>query len=360
MTLNDRQLRVQAWAASVTLHGIAVTLAVLLVSQIKPLSVEEPFHWNVSLVETLQEQSVEPKVRAARLPAPQPQVHPMQPVTTTAREVVQEVQTRQPNPFVAVEQPQPLEAPKAIERLPLQAMARASVVQQQSIVNRTLPSVKEVVPVLESGRMEQLPETVTQSVVPAKRPSAVYVMDSEPALHSAIAVGAPMAQSRETVVTRQVASTVIASSPFERTEPVVVEAPRDTQLSQVAAVPRESMAPPKSAEPAQPITKGVQQAPATRVDYGWLIESIGNRLAELKHYPEAARSNGLEGKVLLRAVVRADGQLAEVQVQKSSGHEELDTAAMETMRDASPLRLRHELGRPQIVITVPLVYSLAQ
>lgn len=104
----------------------------------------------------------------------------------------------------------------------------------------------------------------------------------------------------------------------------------------------------------------VPQAPAGRADYGWLIESVSKRLAELKRYPAMARSNGLEGKVLLRAVIRADGQLAEVVVQKSSGHEELDTAAMETIREASPLHLRHELGRTQIAITVPLVYSLAR
>jgi protein TonB len=67
----------------------------------------------------------------------------------------------------------------------------------------------------------------------------------------------------------------------------------------------------------------------------------------------------LEGKVLLRAVIRADGLLVEVSVQRSSGHEELDEAAMETVRAASPLHLRHELGRAQVAVTVPLVYKLA-
>jgi protein TonB len=362
VTRIERQLYVQAWATSVTLHGIAVTLAVLLVSQIKPLALQETFQWNVSLVETPKEQSVEPRVKTARppAPAPHPQVQPMQPVTTTPHVVLQEVQTRQPNPVITVEERQPLlEAPKAMERLAVQAVAQSSMVQQQPIVTQTLPSVKEVAHAHEAERVERLPESVVQSVVPAKQPSAVYLTDNEPALRSATTVGAPMAKAKDSVVMEQVAAAVNASSPLERAEPVV-EATRDNQLSQVATVPRESMAPPRSSELAQPMTRGVQQAPTTRADYGWLIESIGKRLAELKRYPPTARLNGWEGKVLLRAVVRADGQLAEVQVQKSSGHEELDTAAMETVREASPLRLRHELGRPQIVITVPLVYSLAQ
>lgn len=102
----------------------------------------------------------------------------------------------------------------------------------------------------------------------------------------------------------------------------------------------------------------MQQLP-TRAVYGWLIESLSARLAELKSYPTAARTSGLEGKVLLRAVIRADGYLAEVSVQKSSGHEELDVATMQTMRDASPMHLRHALGRAQIALTIPLVYKLA-
>jgi protein TonB len=233
------------------------------------------------------------------------------------------------------------------------------VIQQQRIVTQTLPSVEEVASLHEAERTELLPESVTQSVVHTKRLSTVNLMDNEPALHTATAVSASKAQPEESVVTRQVAAAVNVSSPVEKTEPVV-EALPNTQLSQVAALPRESLAPPKPAELPQPMTSGAQQTPATRTDYGWLIESIGARLAELKRYPEAARSNGLEGKVLLRAVVRADGQLADVEVQKSSGHEELDRAAMETVLEASPLHLRYELGRPHIVITVPLVYSLAQ
>jgi periplasmic protein TonB len=115
-----------------------------------------------------------------------------------------------------------------------------------------------------------------------------------------------------------------------------------------------------SPEPVQQVVGAVQQTPTTRADYSWLIDSLGARLMELKRYPVAARNNGIEGKVLLRAVIRADGQVVEVRVQKSSGYEELDAAAMETMHRASPLHLSHELGRIQIAITIPLVYTLTR
>jgi protein TonB len=127
---------------------------------------------------------------------------------------------------------------------------------------------------------------------------------------------------------------------------------------QTAAVQKEMTVPQVSGESAQPLTKAMQSFPATKADYGWLIASIASRLAEVKHYPATARLHGEEGKVVLRAVIRADGNLAEVKVQKSSGHEDLDVAAMEALRQACPIHMRHELGRPYITVNVPVVYAL--
>ena len=64
--------------------------------------------------------------------------------------------------------------------------------------------------------------------------------------------------------------------------------------------------------------------------------------------------------MVLRAVITADGNLADVKVQKSSGHEALDEAAMESMREACPLHMRHDLGRPEIVVNIPVLYALAR
>ena len=361
MTFIERQLMVQAWAASIILHSIAVTLAVLLASQVKPLARQEPFHWNVSLVEPPQEQSVETSAQAGRplTPALEPQVHPIQPVTTTPPVVLQEVQTRQPNPVVTVEQRQPFEAPEVVERPLVQTMTQPSLVQQQPVVFQNMPAVNEVRPVHEAEPVERSLESVAPSLAAEKRAVPVNLGDREPIRHSppAATVDALIARTQASVLTEPAGATVIPPVSPEKAAPVI-EAARDTQSPQMAVRSGKSIIPPTSAEPAQPMTRAAQRAPATRADYGWLIESLGARLAELKRYPEAARSNGMEGKVLLRAVIRADGHLAEVSVQKSSGNEELDAAAMQTMRDASPLQLRHELGRTQIAITVPLVYKL--
>jgi protein TonB len=68
--------------------------------------------------------------------------------------------------------------------------------------------------------------------------------------------------------------------------------------------------------------------------------------------------SGQEGKVILKAVIRSDGHLADVSIQRSSGHELLDAAAIEAVKLACPLHMKHTLDKPQIVVSLPIVYSL--
>jgi protein TonB len=68
--------------------------------------------------------------------------------------------------------------------------------------------------------------------------------------------------------------------------------------------------------------------------------------------------NRWEGKVVLRAVIRDTGELLDLQVAESSGHAVLDRDAMEVMRQASPITLKHALGQPQVVLQIPISYTL--
>lgn len=58
-------------------------------------------------------------------------------------------------------------------------------------------------------------------------------------------------------------------------------------------------------------------------------------------YPDTARRDGKEGRVLLRALVNEEGRTASVQVNRSSGVESLDQAALEAIKRwrFSPARL---------------------
>lgn len=125
------------------------------------------------------------------------------------------------------------------------------------------------------------------------------------------------------------------------------------------------------AEPATPTSESLSSTIEHRVihhrlvrfrqaeaDYGWLRDTLRSRIEELKRYPPEARSNHWEGKVVVQAVIRADGTVADLSVAESSGRAVLDQEALAVMRKASPLVLKHPLGKSQVTILVPISYRL--
>lgn len=97
---------------------------------------------------------------------------------------------------------------------------------------------------------------------------------------------------------------------------------------------------------------------SARPDFGWVAQALWQRLGQLKRYPYAARINRWEGTVVVRAVVKQDGDVADLVLEQSSGHEALDEDALELLRRVSPLPLQFELGRPELQIRVPITYKL--
>lgn len=140
--------------------------------------------------------------------------------------------------------------------------------------------------------------------------------------------------------------------PIETATPMPVPA----QVTQPIVEPKQ--ADPVVRESALAETRPVRTAPAARVDYGWLAESLWRRVVALKRYPHRARLNRWEGKVLLTAVIREDGHLGDLRVQESSGYKILDEDAMELVKQACPLHMKHPLGRPEVVVQIPINYTL--
>lgn len=186
--------------------------------------------------------------------------------------------------------------------------------------------------------------------------------------------------SEPTVMETRPEPVVTASAPVVHAAPAAEPAPASPApaVEAVASVSEPAPAPPAPTAPvaavpapvaaAQPDPATLQEhqvvarvatpRPATKADYGWLAESLHRRIIELRHYPSTARLNGWEGKVVLKVSIRQDGQLKDVEVVKSSGHESLDQAAMEAVRRACPLHMKHELTAPMVVLHLPVSYSL--
>lgn len=104
----------------------------------------------------------------------------------------------------------------------------------------------------------------------------------------------------------------------------------------------------------------VPSSASARPDYGWLSETILRRVEELKRYPAEARLDRAEGKVVLKAVIRGDGSVDDVEVHQSSGYRSLDHAAVELLKRAAPFQLPRPLGKSKMTVKIPMSYRLEQ
>ncbi len=195
------------------------------------------------------------------------------------------------------------------------------------------------------------PKQIQPVMKPVQRQVVQPVEDITPVNHTA-STFIPQTVQREEVsepiVTRD--KIVPEEEPVE-TKIASIQEPITPPIMEPAAEPAPQQA---AAEPATVVTT----APVIKADYGWLMKSLLSRINELKNYPHMARMNHWEGKVVLRAVIKDDGQVLMVDVQESSGRSILDNDAMETLRRASPLKLEQPLGKPQVAILMPISYSL--
>jgi protein TonB len=120
-----------------------------------------------------------------------------------------------------------------------------------------------------------------------------------------------------------------------------------------------SQAPSETAMLQPSTTKTADRVPsAPNEDYGWLAHALWTKVEQLKRYPSIARMNRWEGKVVLRAVIRDNGEVSELEIAQSSGHAVLDRDAINVLKKASPLGLARPLGQPQVVIHIPIHYQL--
>ena len=297
MTLSPTgQYRVQGWVVSTLVHGLALTVILGLMAQVKPAIPKDVFTWDVALIEPQRIQTTHQDEITQTQEAAQATPRPIAPTLSQPRLAMQKEQTHEVTPVVQREIPQVVETGEPMQ-------------QVVAVHTRTEEGMQ-----VREQHLEEVPQThqpVVESVAPLVQHEAVT---ADPAITAS--------------------SATATAADVKPTEPVATE-----------SAPQVAMA--------------TRPTPAVKVDNSWLVESLRRRLSELKRYPSTARLNGWEGKVVLRAVIRSDGHLSEVKVHRSSGHESLDNAAIETIRLACPLQLQQPISASELAIYVPIVYSLA-
>ena len=78
----------------------------------------------------------------------------------------------------------------------------------------------------------------------------------------------------------------------------------------------------------------------------------------LPKYPPLAREKGYEGTVLLRVLVQADGRVGNLSIDRSSGHEVLDRAAVDSVKEWTFLPAQKG-GKPvESLVLLPVKFKL--
>ncbi|MGE0645473.1 MAG: energy transducer TonB [Nitrospira sp.] len=77
-----------------------------------------------------------------------------------------------------------------------------------------------------------------------------------------------------------------------------------------------------------------------------------------KRYPALLRTEGVQGKVTLAAVLHEDGTLSNVRIVKSSGYATLDQVAVEDVQNGPSINLVRPLDRTQMPVKFSIRYDL--
>jgi periplasmic protein TonB len=374
----DNRLRIQAWSYSLALHVMIVVLAMVFSARLTLTRQDEPFRWNVAMVEPVSTHDSAQPSPPVDVPATPTHSKPSAQSMTASKPVVQQktkpmpverhVETISPpvrqqveaapqetilerieRPVQTVEPSQPMERPAetrpSVEAPPLVA---AHSTTAPAIIERPTPAAESTpAPIeraVETAHIIQPTEQTAQPAEPVHQPA--------PSIEKAV----PMVTERET------------AAPVEQSAQLVQRQPADT--APVTQQPEAASTASRPADPSMTDRPAVQEertvvakadpaaTPSPRPDYGWVRDALRRRIVEMKQYPAQARLNHLEGKVILRAVIRADGHLGDLSVKESSGHRVLDDAAMEVIRRICPVPLKHVLGKPEIVVMIPIDYRL--
>lgn len=301
-------LRTSGWIVSLCLHGSIIFLSGLLLAKVvAPPS--SPFHWDVTVVDS---QLAAP---ISATPAA-PTVFPKN-IRSSFRHT----------PSNAAKEKRSVSPPPASQALPAPTdtidsrTADPVVTPLSSESPRTLEPTTAV-PLHEKHRLES-----DQSLLPQ---ASLLPSDTSTPLHSQQAV-VPSGTGDSP------ASDPLPPSPGPPITQQATSAP-----PQVASLPSPSLSTPESHKP----------------DYGWLAGPLLQRIETLKEYPASARLNHQEGRVIVRIVIEEDGRITSATIATSSGHAVLDQAALNTLRQASPVVLSRPLEKSPLTIQIPLNYRL--
>ena len=310
------------WTVSLILHGTIAFGAFLFIQQITLAPQQTPFQWDVAMVQPTTQAT------ASSTPTVQQSSSQTSHVEPAAKPTPPAIQPSEPPP---------------IER------ARIAEPPPQPIAEQMPPPVAEQVPVAKSAETTDHPVTQAEPIAPLPPPTPPA--SSEPASTPAIP---PPSSQRDAAPVDPALETSVLDTPSQPMPSAPVE-PSLTAREEADTTPKDEPPPQQVAA----LASSAHTKPA-KLDYGWLTNLMAKWTEDLdKHYPAMLRTDGIQGKVTVAALLHDNGVLSDIRVAKSSGNSLLDQAAVEAVKNGPPLTLSRPLGRSSIPLKIPIVYILS-
>lgn len=315
------------WLVSLGLHGSLALGAMVLLQQMQLALPEKPFEWNVAMVTPVDS----PSPQAAVNESPPSSTSPAHPPVPAQRPPTIVPAQPLPPPVVTASAP-PIQAqitPPHVEPAPTPPT--------QTVISPKPEPTRE--PVHEEPRLQPPATAPSHAVAPLTAPAETPT----PAPFSTATSAPEPAPIPPEPVRAQVAA-----------PPQPIPTPNRTVDTAAATGQPASTASTEVAALTPPIQPGTAQS-----DDGWLSTLMGKWIADLeKHYPATLRLEGVQGKVVLVAMLHENGTLSEVRIAKSSGNALLDQAAVTDVEQGPPIKLSRPLGRSQRPIKFSISYDL--
>ncbi|MGB4997479.1 MAG: TonB family protein [Nitrospira sp.] len=310
--ISDPFIRFHAsgWIISLCLHGSAILLAGLLVAKIGLAPPSSSFQWDVTVVGS------------------QPPATPAQVAPSTQPPATAVIRPAQRNAPAAALRPTPSQA--ALPTIPATTSSSSATVERNTIEAALTPAHQAPAQLLERAPVVSPPE-------PHETKDELQT-----SLHT---TSAPVEAPPDPRSLPQMANPPHADAPLAPE----MSGPTSQPPSELATSPAQTA----SLVPSSSTTQALRKP-----DYGWLAGPLLQRIEALKQYPATARLHRLEGRVIVRIVIQQDGHITSATVARSSGHDVLDQAALETIRQASPLTLSQPLEKSSVTMQIPLGYYL--
>lgn len=206
----------------------------------------------------------------------------------------------------------------------------------------------------ESKRMVEKPMVEKSMNQPAKTVPSKSTADIKPT--PAALVKTNVTPPQASVLTADRSDTSEATS--DRKVETRPENSLDTGRDEAKPIQAAYTPPTNRAGKADATATGGRPAPMSSMNPDYLAE-LFRELARHKVYPSELKKNKIEGRVVVKFTLAADGRVINSSIQQSSGNDSLDDAALQMLNKASPLpAIPSYMNRSEMTLAVPVEYSL--